>query len=78
MAASAASASSGSEGESFFVERVHFFELLAQAVACRDAAVLEPLVKRMTEIVSRPRGRGRGRGRGRLRARLALASPAAR
>ena len=52
---SAASAGDGS----FFVERRHFFELLAQAVACRDAMLLEPIVKRMGEIVSGGAGGGR-------------------
>ena len=39
--------------DSFFVERVVFFDLLSQAVASRDARALEPLVKRMAEIVDK-------------------------
>jgi len=39
--------------DSFFVERVVFFDLLSQAVASRDARALDPLVNRMAEIVAK-------------------------
>ena len=66
---SAASAGDGS----FFVERRHFFELLSQAVACRDATLLEPIVKRMGEIVSGGAGGGGGGGGGGRRRAVARA-----